>query len=242
MRSNRVYVDLPLASQATLDLPAAAAHHLVTVLRARAGDSLQVFNERDGEFAAKVVTAHRRGASVELLQALPAIPAASLAITLIQGVARGERMDLIVQKAVELGVTCLQPVYTERTNVRLSSDREQRRVEHWQKVLVSACEQSGRVDLPRLERPVPLDLALSRQEGELALQLDPHDGRGLSSYTPVSRLALLVGPEGGLSQQERQAASRAGWQPLRLGPRVLRTETAGLAAISAVQACWGDFR
>jgi len=165
-----------------------------------------------------------------------------LAITLVQGIARGEKMDLILQKATELGVARVMPVLAERTEVKLDAERTAKRMSHWQSVIVSACEQSGRARVPTLEAPAPLSAAAASLESDcMKLTLDPQGEQSLKRVrVPTAGLAIAIGPEGGWSPRDRQTLQAAGFEGLRLGPRVLRTETAGLAAIAALQARFGD--
>lgn len=158
----------------------------------------------------------------------------------MQGISRGERMDYAIQKAVELGVKRIMPVITERCNVQLSGDRAEKRLNHWQGVVISACEQSGRSFLPELLPITSLDTALAEVNDDCKLVLDPEAVQGFSSVKKASRITLLIGPEGGLSDTEVQRAMDGGFTGITLGPRILRTETASAAALAMVQARWGD--
>lgn len=243
MGAPRFFHPLPLATGSEVVLDPVAAGHAVRVLRLQAGAELTLFDGRGGEYAATLLATGKRGATARVgaHRAVEAEP--GLVITLAQGLARGERMDLVVQKAVELGVSVLQPLITRHGQVRLDAARAAARRAHWQGVVRAACEQSGRNRLPEVGAPQEFAAWIATpaaQEG-LRLVLDPGADTGLRTLEPPrGAVALLVGPEGGLSDAELAQARAAGWQPVRLGARVLRTETAGLAAVAAVQALWGD--
>ncbi len=241
MRTTRIYVELELAAGADLLLPAAASTHLLRVLRLRPGAALTLFNGRGGEYAAELTGGGRSGARV-LVGASTAMERESpLHITLLQGVARGERMDFIVQKATELGVQRIVPLSCEFSVVRLDEAALRRRVEHWRGVAIAACEQSGRNRLPQVESVTPLETACADGKEELKLVLVPQAPATLRMLSEGPRaVILLVGPEGGLSGREQLLAQRHGFQACRLGPRILRTETAPLAALAALQALAGD--
>lgn len=245
MRLTRVHVDMPLAVGLSLALPADAARYLQRVLRLQAGDACVLFNGDGCDHDARITHAGKRELRVEILATRRIDNESPLHITLLQGLARGEKMDLILQKATELGVRTIVPVQSQRSEVKLDGARAQRRVAHWHGVLASACAQSGRARLPEISAPQPLATAVTAlPEGGTRLLLDP-DGRltvaatGIGKTLPTS-VALAVGPEGGWSPRDRECLQAAGFQGLRLGPRVLRTETAGLAAIAALQALHGD--
>lgn len=238
----RVYLDAALAPGLRLPLPENAFRHLVQVLRMSVGESLRVFDGRGHEFQARLDAVSRREAFVQLeAETSPALES-TLHLTLAQSVSKGERMDYTLQKAVELGVTVIQPLITARSVVRLDAERSDRKLDHWQGVITSACEQSGRAILPEL-RPTTRYaewLQPPADSATLRLTLDPQASTGLRELPPASRITLLVGPEGGLSDAELELARAAGFRAVRLGPRVLRTETAGVAAIAALQTLWGD--
>jgi 16S rRNA (uracil1498-N3)-methyltransferase len=240
MRTPRVYVDQPLAP-GELDLPAQAATHLVQVLRLRAGDPLVLFDGEGCDYPGELLKAGRSGARVRIDAPGPPEEEAPLALHLGIGISRGERMDFALQKAVELGVTRLTPLVTARTMVRLEGERLDRRARHWRGLTVAACEQSGRRRLPLLDPVVGLGGWLGEPH-PTPLLLDPRGAGPLTAIpTPGGALTLLIGPEGGLNETERAAATAAGFIGVRLGPRILRTETAPLAALAVIQALWGDF-
>lgn len=230
-----------LRADLSLPLPKEAAHHAVRVLRLRYGEEVRVFDGAGEEYRATLVDLEGEP-GVHLHERIEEGAEAPLAITLVQGLAVADKMDWIVQKAVELGVAAVQPIEAERSVLRLSGDRAVKRVSHWRQVAVSAAEQCGRSRLCEVGDIAGFArwLALPR-EGERWI-LSPGEGEPLSTMTkPAGPVALLIGPEGGWSPAELAAAKSAGCEPIRLGPRVLRTETAGVAAVAAMMALWGDF-
>ena len=240
MRLPRLYVDRTLVPGATLDLPDGAARHLVQVLRLGVDAPLLVFNGDGRDYAARVTRAGRQGAVLAIASAGEEEPHPPLAIRLALGISKGDRMDYAIQKSVELGVAAIAPLFTRRSVVQLQGERLVRRMEHWQGIVTGACEQSGRRRLPCLEPAVALAewLAEVRSGG---LLLDPEAPQSLAALpAPQGPVTLLVGPEGGLSIRERDLARSHGFRGVRLGPRILRTETAPLAAIAVIQALWGD--
>jgi 16S rRNA (uracil1498-N3)-methyltransferase len=222
------------------------ANHWTRVLRLKRGDAVQLFNGDGREYRALLESIERRRTSVRIEAELAPLPESPLALTLAQGICRGEKMDLVLQKATELGVHALQPLISERTEVRLDAEREARRMVHWQQVIASACEQSGRASIPALASPLALPAWLGQigaadaAADRLRLMLDPEGDVTLRDLPAPGAAILAVGPEGGFSDHERELLQRVGFKTLRLGPRVLRTETAGLAAIAVLQSHWGD--
>ena len=242
MRTPRVYVDVALEAGSERSRPAAVAEHLARVLRVGPGDAVVLFNGDGRDFAGRLLAVGRRDTRVLVEDAGEPEPDPPLRLQLAIGISRGERMDFAVQKAVELGVTSIQPLFTERSVVRLDAERGARRHAHWHGVLVAACEQSGRRRLPALCPAARLADWLRTADGTRLL-LDPLADRSLVDLpAPTAALTLLAGPEGGLSPEERDGAARAGFAGVRLGPRILRTETAPLAALAAIQVLWGDLR
>jgi 16S rRNA (uracil1498-N3)-methyltransferase len=238
---------MPLAEGLRVDLPEGAARHAVKALRLRVGDSLVLFDGVAGEHAAKIVSIERERVAAEVLAWRDRECESPLSLTLIQALQSGEKMDMTVQKAVELGVRHIVPLISRRSVVRLDGERALRRVEHWRGVVASACEQCGRNRVPAVEELDGLErwLAKAPSEGVLRLMLAPaarHTLATLPQPLPGGRIELLIGAEGGLAPEEMQAAIQAGFVGIRLGPRILRTETAGLAALAAMQCLWGDFR
>jgi len=243
MRMTRCHVDLPLRVGDEPVLPERAASHLARVLRLREGDPCVLFNGDGHDYAARLLAAGKRELRVRILASAAVDNESPLRIVLLQGIARGERMDLILQKATELGVAAIVPVSGERTEVRLDAERAEKRVAHWRSVVESACEQSGRARVPELCAPAALDAAAHALHGDgLRLVLDPQGEHRLDALPrpPGDRAWIAIGPEGGWSPRDRRILEAAGFSGLRLGPRVLRTETAGLAAIAALQGRFGD--
>lgn len=243
MRVIRAHVDDTLAPGQQLTLPESTAAHLVRVLRLQAGDACVLFNGDGHDYDARLATVGKRGVVAEVLAARRVENESPLRVTLVQGIARGDKMDWILQKATELGVAAVLPVHSERSEVKLDGERAARRTAHWRSVLVSACEQSGRARVPELAAPQPLREALATLPTVPRYLLDPQAGQAIAGLRlPDPACVLAVGPEGGWSPRDRDVLREAGCIGLRLGPRVLRTETAGLAALAALQALFGDLR
>ena len=244
MRTTRIHVDLPLAAGDEMILPAQAGEHVARVLRLAAGDPLTLFNGDGTDYAATISSVDKREVRVRVLAHQAVISESPLRLALAQGVARGEKMDLIVQKATELGVARIVPLLTERSEVKLDAARAEKRLAHWRAVAASACEQCGRARLPEIlpALPLPAWLAALTDDGALRLALLPEAQSSARELRPGGAGALLVvGPEGGLGERDITVLGEAGFTGLRLGPRILRTETAGLAALAALQALHGDF-
>jgi len=241
MRDNRLYTEQPLTIGASIELEARPAKHANQVLRLGSGDLLRLFNGDGQDYRAEIETSTRGQVSLRILSVGKPEPAPPLAISLALGVSRGERMDFALQKAVELGVSSIQPLFASRTLVRLSGERLAKRAQHWQGIIIAACEQSGRRRLPSLMPALAL-LDWLKQEQTGGILLHHEAARPITELPPpTGQLTLLIGPEGGLEPAEREYAQTRGFSAVRLGPRVLRTETAPLAAIAAIQALWGDF-
>ena len=224
-------------------LPEAAAGHLVRVLRADIGDACVLFNGDGHDYDARIVAAGKRDAEVEILAARAVGNESPLRLVLLQALARGEKMDWILQKATELGVVAIVPVTSERSEVRLDGERADKRIAHWRSVVVSACEQSGRATVPAVAMPGSLAQAMADLPATARrLLLDPQATQGMRKLDlAAGGIVLAIGPEGGWSARDLASLRGNGFEGLRLGPRVLRTETAGIAAIAALQACHGDF-
>lgn len=243
MRLTRVFVDLPLAHGARVVLPESAGAHLVRVLRLHDGDACVMFNGDGHDYDARLLSAGKRGVEAEVHAIRVVDNESPLRLVLLQGIARGEKMDLILQKATELGVAAIVPVFADRTEVRLDGERLEKRTAHWRSVVASACEQSGRARIPELATPRGLaEAAVALDTEALKLTLDPLGEHRFDTLLPVGIAGIVIGigPEGGWSEKDRLILRNAGFSGLRLGPRVLRTETAGLAAIAALQAKFGD--
>ncbi len=240
---SRFYCPLPLAAGRSVCLPPEAAHHALRVLRLRVGDELVLFDGQGGEYPGRV-TETGRMLRVELSDWREVEREAPLALTLAQALPAGDKMDWVVQKAVELGAAAIQPLQAKRSVVRLAGERAEKRTAHWRQVAVAACEQCGRNRLPGIGNilDLPHYLAQPAGENETRLLLSPHNGARLSDLPrPLAAVTLLIGPEGGFDALEESTARSVGFQAVTLGPRVLRTETAGLAAMAAIMALWGDF-
>lgn len=237
----RFFCPTTLTSDTLLTLPPAVAHHADRVLRLSAGDEIILFDGTGGEFPARILSLGKT-AQVQLGGHIAIERESPLAVTLVQSLATGDKMDWVLQKAVELGAAAIAPVASQRSVVRLSAERAEKRTEHWRQVVISACEQCGRNQVPQVADllPLPNHLAQSVAPGTLRLILAPGAGTTLSSLARPAAVHLLVGPEGGLTEAEQQAAIASGYRPITLGPRILRTETAGLAALAAIQTLWGD--
>lgn len=239
----RIYQRTALSPSSTLILDDQAAHHVSRVLRAKIGDSLVIFNGEGGEYLAKITHIDKKKVEVKIGEFDAREVESPLHIHLAQGIARGEKMDFIMQKAVELGTTAITPLITTRCNVRLDKDREEKRYKHWQAVIIGASEQSGRNRLPTLSGPVDLTEWLAKVKADYRFILSPHEEKSvLPKAIPAgSSIILLIGPEGGFTDEEVAFAIKNGFIPMCLGKRVLRTETASIAAISALQTLFGDF-
>ncbi|WP_115513575.1 MULTISPECIES: 16S rRNA (uracil(1498)-N(3))-methyltransferase [Xanthomonas] len=243
MRLTRSHVALPLQCDQEVTLPEESANHLLRVLRLREGDACILFNGDGSDYHARITVAGKREARALVERAEALSNESPLRITLLQGIARGEKMDLILQKATELGVAAIVPVNAERTEVKLDAARMEKRIAHWRSVVVSACEQSGRARVPTVAAPQGLQEAAQASDPQARrLTLDPQGEHRLSTLSADADQGLIVaiGPEGGWSPRDRATLAAAGFTGLQLGPRILRTETAGLAAIAALQARFGD--
>ena len=242
--STRLYVPTPLQPDTTCTLPAAQAHHAARVLRLAAGDAVTLFNGDGAEYAGTLSRASRGHVTVEVTSRVEVDREPPLAVTLGQAISGGERMDYTLQKAVELGVSAIQPLSSVRSVVKLDAARAERRLAHWLTVVQGACEQSGRNRVPPVAPIAGLREWLGRGTAghALAVLLSPRAETRLRDVPrPAGAVVLLAGPEGGYAPEEEEMAGRAGYTPVRLGPRVLRTETAAVAALAAMQTLWGDF-
>jgi 16S rRNA (uracil1498-N3)-methyltransferase len=241
VRLSRVFVEAPLARDGRVRLTGSAAAHVSRVLRLRTGDGLTLFNGSGGEFAATIEAIAKDAVTVAVGEARPAERESPLTLTLAQGISRGERMDLVVQKATELGVTTLAPLLTERSVVRLDAVQAARKAGHWRAIALAACEQSGRNRPPRLLPPATLGEFLQAGGPATKLLLCPAAVLRIADVPrPGGEVQVLIGPEGGLTEEEQARAQAAGFIGVRLGPRVLRTETAAIAALALLQREFGD--
>lgn len=242
MRTTRIYQKQHLSSGARLVLDADTSHYVGTVLRLRPNAELLVFNPDDGEFAAQIVAVEKRAITVELGTLLRAAQPMLLSIHLGLGISRGDRMDFAIQKSTELGVARITPLYSQFGEVKLQGDRAENKLRHWRKIAASAAEQSGRLDIPEIAAPLALD-EWQQQLGNITrLMLDPSGSEriGASNAAHDNGIALLIGPEGGFAEQELDWGRKHGFSLVTLGPRILRTETAPVAALAILQNRFGD--
>jgi len=241
-RQSRIYTPQSLVSVNSIELTGPSSHHLTRVLRILKGDPIILFNGDGRDYSGEICEIHRQRVLVRLVDSQLAANESALNITLVQAISRGERMDYTLQKATELGVVCIQPVLSSRVGVRLKEDRMAKRLAHWQGVVISACEQSGRAVIPEVKKPLSLAQWLAVVDESPRLLLDPSADDKLSSISMTAKaVSILVGPEGGLTAAEIEEVSLRGVKAVSLGPRILRTETAGPAAIAVLQAVAGDF-
>ncbi|WP_047289689.1 MULTISPECIES: 16S rRNA (uracil(1498)-N(3))-methyltransferase [Pseudomonas] len=239
MRLSRFFIDAPL-SLGEHELPEAQAHYIGRVLRMAEGAALQVFDGSGTEFRGTLVEVGKKRVRVQLNESFAGQQESPLRIHLGQGLSRGERMDWAIQKATELGVSEITPIFSERCEVRLKDERADKRLLHWRQVAISACEQCGRSQVPVIHPPVLLADWIKQARADLKLVLHPV-AQPLESHAKPASLAFLIGPEGGLTDAEVELSHSAGFLPARLGPRVLRTETAPVVALAVAQQLWGDF-
>lgn len=251
----RFYHPHPLDTEQTVSLTNHAAHHAIRVLRLRQGSSITLFDGTGAEFTALITAIHPPGVTARVSQFIRTNRESPLSVLLVQAICASEKMDWIIQKVVETGVTRIQPVATTRSVINLTPERAGKRLQHWQQIVISACEQSGRNYIPEVMPLLPLSGWLETQQtgkqglysstsDTLRLMLSPAAEKTLHDFPPPAAelpLILLVGPEGGFTADEAAAASLAGFSSLKLGKRILRTETAALAAIAAMQVLWGDY-
>lgn len=240
MRESRLFVEAPLSEGEELELAPEPSHYVRTVLRLQRGAQIRLFNGDGLEYRASILDADRRGLRLLVGGALASQRESPLRIHLGIGLARGERMDWIVQKATELGVARITPLLLERCNAKLDRSRQQSRLRHWRQVAVSACEQCGRNRIPELTAPERLEPWLEQNRDGFGLVLHTLQAPALDARAAPPSVRLLVGPEGGLSEPEYASAVAAGFLPWSLGPRILRTETAPVAALAILQFLWGD--
>jgi 16S rRNA (uracil1498-N3)-methyltransferase len=266
MRLTRVYVAAPVSAGKRVVVEGSAANHIARVLRLRSGDALTVFDGSGGEFGARIEEFRKEAVVVTVEEHRPLDRESPLPLTLVQGISRGERMDWIIQKATELGASRIAPVFTKRSVVRLDEKQAERKLQHWRAITVAACEQCGRNRIPDLAAPVdffdmlagdssgrpdsargpdslgrPDPTARSDSAGSTRLLLSPTGDLRIDDLQDVGKgITVLIGPEGGLEDVEQEAAIAAGFKAVRLGPRVLRTETAAIAALTIIQRYFGD--
>ena len=241
MRQSRVYTAQRLSSVGSVELSGSASHYLSRVLRLSVGDCLTLFNGDGKNYPGEIGAIQRQSVLVKLLDSQVPGNESPLKITLVQAISRGERMDYSLQKATELGVFCIQPVISSRVEVRLDDKRLAKRLSHWQGVVISACEQSGRATVPEVQAPLSLEQWLTAVNAYPRLVLDPAAVIKMSSFSITGdAVSILVGPEGGFTDEELERVRSGGVTAVSFGPRILRTETAGPAAIAVLQSIAGD--
>lgn len=241
MRISRIHAEQALGANITIQLAEDTAHYVGKVLRMRLGETLALFNSNDGEYVGRISALEKKSVHVTLGERVENLADPRLAVHLGLGISRGERMDYAIQKATEAGVSFITPLLTERCEVKLKGDRVDNRLAHWGKIAVSACEQSGRSIIPVIQSPVSLEEWLHLPRAGSCFVLDHQGNAGFPASAKPDSVTLLVGPEGGLSDEEVTAAMATGFKSVRLGPRVLRTETAPVISIAIVQHLWGDY-
>ena len=241
MRIHRVHTHQKLEPGQEVAITEAAAHYLTRVLRISAGQTIVLFNGDGHDYVADVIRPGKKEVVLSIASRLPATGESELDITVVQAISRGERMDQTLQKCTELGARAFQPLFTERVEVRLRPERQEKRLVHWQAVVISACEQSGRAVVPEVRRPMEFGEWLYRPEPGFRLVLAPGADDSLAEIQLQSPLELAIGPEGGFSEIELGLMDNQSVKRVSLGPRILRTETAGPAAVAVMQASAGDF-
>lgn len=241
MRQPRIYQDQTLTLQQTIELTADAAHHIAGVLRMKPSQEVRLFNGKGGEFLGSITEVAKKRVSVQLTEFIDRNVESPLEIHLGQGISRGEKMDFTIQKSVELGVKEITPLFSERCGVKLNADRLEKKWQHWQQIAISAAEQSGRTVITTVHKPLSLQNWLSQPTNALKLTLHPRASDTIKSLSaPTQGIRFLVGPEGGLTDDEIQQTVNANFNEILLGPRILRTETAALTVLSALQLQFGD--
>lgn len=236
----RFFCPLPLTIGASIDLPTDVAHHIF-VLRLSAGENISLFNGEGGSYVATLVSVTKKSVTAEVKVFLPEECELPFALTLAQALPEASKMDWIIEKAIELGVTTIQPLSSQRCVVRLSAERAEKKLAHWQGILVAAAEQCGRNRLAHLSAVMDLPKWLAQQDIHKRILLSPRADQSLADWArhhPAQSVSLMIGPEGGFSDDEEMLAIRQGVLTLSMGPRILRTETAGLAAIATLNAAW----
>jgi len=242
MRNPRIYTQQTLSANSALALDESASHHLARVLRFQVGQTLTLFNGDGSEYAATISAIDKRNVTVSINEAVAVDRESPLAIHLGIAISKGDRMDLVIQKAVELGVTSITPLISERVEVRLQGERAEKKTQHWQGVVIAACEQCQRNRIPQLNPITPLHDWIAQVNADRKFVLHHRSETSLGEMTKPQSVALLIGPEGGLSDLEIASAEKNNFSALRLGPRVLRTETAPLAALAILQFAFGDMQ
>lgn len=240
MRNPRIYTDQPLAKGQVVELTDSAANHVGKVLRMKLEEPLVLFNGTGASWQGTIQSVAKKTVTVVLEAELSQVTESPLKVHVGQSLSRGERMDYAIQKATEMGVTEITPLFSERCEVKLNAERQAKRVRHWQQIAISACEQCGLNRVPVIHLPEPVVGWMAKQNADLKFVLHHRTEKKLESFDQPETVTLLIGPEGGLTQEEITSAESSGFRALALGPRVLRTETAPVTAISVMQYLWGD--
>lgn len=241
MRVPRLFIDMPLTTGEIINLPRDKAHYISHVLRMRIGDSIKLFNNSAAEYETKIIDICKKSAQIEIGESIRVTNESPLTINLCLAVARGQHMDFSIQKAVELGVKNIIPVISKFSNVKIQDDRVHNKLAHWQNIIISATEQCGRSYLTQVQKPLSFAEWLSLDASKTRLILHPESQQSMSNINlPDNELTLMIGPEGGFSDDEIERAQENDCEPISLGPRILRTETAVVCAVSNAQQLWGD--
>ncbi|MCP4409520.1 MAG: 16S rRNA (uracil(1498)-N(3))-methyltransferase [Gammaproteobacteria bacterium] len=243
MRISRVFLDRPLAVGDQVEIDTQAHHRLVNVLKYRPGTRLIIFNGQGGEFTATLQHVFRSSSLIEVDKFIDCHRESNLKTNLIQGIARGDRMDFTLQKTVELGINLIQPIFTANSSVSANKRHLENKHRHWARIITTACEQCGRTLVPKLLRPITLTDYLDSNANRFGIVLDPKSHVGLKTLSfNADEISILIGPEGGLSNQELKKTQENGFSRIGLGPRVLRTETAAVTTLAVAQSLWGDLK
>lgn len=242
MHIPRIYCSGPLQAGSKITLPAERSHHLIRVLRLKLADPVILFNGEGGQYRGQLNSITKHSAIVDLQHYENINNVSPISIELVQAISTSDRMDWVLQKATELGVHTITPILTELSQGGLKGEHWVNRMAHWQKVIISASEQSGRCALPMLNTPRSLTDWLAQTRSGLSLIADPRANSSIADFTPALNVHVLVGPEGGFTEAELERAKASAVQLFRLGPRILRTETAAVAALSVIQNQWGDLK
>jgi 16S rRNA (uracil1498-N3)-methyltransferase len=243
MRTIRSFIDAPIVHGQEILLPEQSSNHIVRVLRLQIGDVFHLFNGDGRDYVAEIISIEKKGAKARILSCIEVANESALRIHLYQSIARGDKMDWILQKATELGVSVFTPIISDRTEVKLDGERSDKKLSHWQGVIRSACEQCGRALIPEVNLPIAINQLNINLKTAQGFYLEPSAKLGIKELTIQvdQELHLTIGPEGGFSERDTRLLQTAGFQGLRIGPRILRTETAGLAVIAALQSQYGDW-
>lgn len=242
MRIPRIFIDTDLNENTQINLPDSTFQHVCKVLRLKSGHPVRVFNGKGGQYHATLCDVEKRSANLSISHFEPLHNESPIQVTIGQTLSRGERMDYAIQKSVEAGVYAIQPLFSERCEVKLQADRLEKRLTHWQQVAISAAEQCGRGFVPQVHFPIELEEWLDKCKEMLTLTLHHHSAKPINQFQcPENKqVSLLIGPEGGLTENEVQLSESKGFKAISLGPRVLRTETAPVVALSVINTLWGD--